>query len=725
MDKLKKKQDKAPKGTVIGGDPSGGPQGEVSSNMRLSTPTPPKSAVPRRDTRRRGGDRHKTRTREEAANLARIREQVGLDITAALDEARKNINWERRREAEKTLLGWISTYGIGTFVDDVPDGHLPEVVAAIETALATARPYQVLMPRKHGKTSYVASAAAWLLVTGQCQFLCVVGANRDAACDILANIFMLCDNDTFAQDYPEIVLPISRSNYGRRNITYQGRPCNYRKTHTFIIFPTIYFGEERAPASGVIVKAFGKNSAIRGQRHGTIRPDVVLLDDLQTKESAANPRRVKQDFDKITRDIANLSGRTKLKVLNAATVICPNDLAETLRANKAWKTTYFKAFISWPTDFIKHPRDGLWAKYFRIFDSEDAREVGNHEESLKFYEEHRAAMDAGAEVLTPSKFDPDQWEVSTVQAYLNKVHADGLAAFNAEFQMQPELGDFALRIAPKDVLKKDGGFAQFEVPPGYLHLFASTDLNLSYGLTTTITAWKADGSGALVFHEVWACHIDGKLTGPAYYKAVTAVLTEYAQRLAGFGLSIYAWAIDCSGMPFDAVTDFAKTCERVHGIRCLAMSGKSSHKINLLARNRIQAARADCVLVGDAVRLASTAARPAGREWLNWNSDLYREQVHKAILSPLGTLGSLDLYHSEGQARDDYAIQLTNEKLIKTFENSQGRTQYQWESKEPHDYLDSTAQGMALAAFCGVGAQAATSAPRRRPVVRRARIACL
>lgn len=716
-------------GTVKGRQGGGSPSREVAKGMRLTAPRPRKPDTRKGDRHRtpRHGDRHKTRTREEAANLARIREQVGLDITASLDEAREGINWNRRRSAEKTLLAWISTYGIGTFIDDVPDGHLPEVVEAIEMALKTAQPYQVLMPRKHGKTSYVAAAAAWLLVTGQSKFLCVIGANRDAACDIVANIAMLCDNDIFAQDYPEIVVPINRSNYGRRNITYNGKPCGYRRTRGMLLFPTIEYDDGPAPISGAIIKGFGKNSAIRGQRHGTQRPDVVLGDDLQTTESAKNARRVKQDYEKLTRDIANLSGRQKLKVLIAATVIAQNDLAETLRANKAWKTTFFKAFISWPTDYTKNPRNGLWAKYFRLYESEDAREVGNHDESLAFYETNREAMDAGAEVLTPSKFDPDQWEVSTVQAYMNKIHADGMSAFRAELQMEPDIGDFALKITPKEVMAKDGGFAEYEVPSGYLHLFASTDLNLSYALTTTITAYKADGSGAMVYHETFPCSIDGKLTGPAYYRAAMEVLTAYAKRLKGFGLPIYAWGIDCSGTPFEPVTDFARTCQKVHGIKCLAMSGKANSRINLLAKNRIENARAGCILVGDAVRLASSASHIAGREWLNWNSDLYREQVHKALLSPLGSLGSLDLYHTTSRSRDEFAIQVCNEKLLTKVDNSFGRTEYRWESKEPHDYLDSTAQGMALAAFCGVGAQAtsAASAPHRKKAARQVQITCL
>ena len=703
------------KGPVTAGKGAKRPAGEVARSMRLSTRTP--------DPRRRGGDRHVTRTREEAADLARIREQVGLDITAALDEARLKIDWKRRRAAEKSLLAWISTYGVGVFIDDVPDGHLPEVVAAVETALGTARPYQVLMPRKHGKTSYVAAAAAWLMVTGQCRFLCVIGANRDAACDILANIFLLTDSDRFAQDYPEICVPIARANGGRRAVTYRDRVCNFRKTSRMIRFPTVFIDGERAPASGVVCKAFGKNSAIRGQRDGTTRPDVVLLDDIQTKDSARNARRVKADYERITRDIANLSGRKKLKIMNAATVICPHDLAETLKADKAWKTTYFRAFISWPEDYVRHPNDGLWAEYFRIYESEDVREAGHHKESLAFYEAHRAEMDAGADVLTPSKFDPDQWEVSTVQAYMNKIHADGLPAFNAEFQMEPDVGDFALKIAPKDVLKKDGGFAEFSAPAGYLHIFAATDLNVSYALTTTVTAFKADGSGAVVLHERHQVQIGGKLNGRAYYRAVFAALSDYAARLADYGLPIVAWGIDAGGKPFDAATDFAKACAKVHGVRCVAMQGVPSHKLNLMPRNALQTAREECVLVGDAARMASTAKEPAGREWLRWNTDLYRENVQKALLSPLGSLGSLDLYHTAKRERDEFAVQVTNEKLLTKIENGVGRTEFKWESKDPHDYLDSTAACMALAAFFGVGTQRA--GVRRRKGPRRQRITCL
>lgn len=651
---------------------------------------------------------------------------VSNDITARLDEARKHIDWSRRREAEKSLLNWLSTYGIGVFIDDKPDGHLPEVVNAIEGALKTARPYQILMPRKHGKTSYVAGAAAYLMVTGQCKFLAVIGANREAAKDILGNIFLLTENEVFAEDYPDVVVPIVAANgASKRRITYMGKPCKFEKNATHILLPTVALPNGKvSPAAGVMIKAFGIKSAIRGQRNGTVRPDVVLIDDVQTKESAQNPRRVKEAFEKITRDIANLSGRQKLRTLIAATVICPNDLAETIKATKAWKTTWFKAFISWPTDFTKHPRDGLWSEYFRIFDSENARDLDNHQESLDYYLANREAMDEGADVLTPSKFDPSQWEASTVQAYMNKIHTDGISSFNAEFQMEPDVGDFALKIAPKDVAVKDAGFAELSVPDGYLHLFASTDLNLSYALTTTIMAYRPDGSAAMVYHETWPSSINGKLNGSAYYSEVVKKLTEYAGHLTGLGLKIDRWAIDCGGMPFNAVTDFAKNCYKNHGIKAVGMRGWAAHKLNLTPRNAIMAAREDCVLVGDAVRLASTSQSPAGREWINWNSDAYRENVHKSLLSALGSVGSLDLYHTTRRSRDDFIIQVTNEKLLTKTENHAGRTEYKWEGVDPHDYLDSTAQNMAIAAFSGIGAPK-ISRHTSRPRPRRARIACL
>lgn len=51
----------------------------------------------------------------------------------------------------------------------------------------------------------------------------------------------------------------------------------------------------------------------------------------------------------------------------------------------------------------------------------------------------------------------------------------------------------------------------------------------------------------------------------------------------------------------------------------------------------------------------------------------------------------------------DYANQFCNERLLYIKALPNGRSQYAWKSKEPHDYLDATAQAFAVAASNGLG----------------------
>lgn len=72
----------------------------------------------------------------------------------------------------------------------------------------------------------------------------------------------------------------------------------------------------------------GITSGIRGLKFHTLRPDLVLLDDLQTSEDAESPERVEKLLNILKKDVFNLSGKGKLAILQTATPIAPDDLAE-------------------------------------------------------------------------------------------------------------------------------------------------------------------------------------------------------------------------------------------------------------------------------------------------------------------------------------------------------------------------------------------------------------
>jgi len=259
----------------------------------------------------------------------------------------------------------------------------------------------------------------------------IVSSNARASGNILKDIAVpILEKDTaFAQDFPEICLPyqICNGSFRRRQL-YEGRSTELEKNASIMRFPTVFKSGIELPSSGAVVTVRGITSGIRGLKVGKLRPDIVLLDDLQTSETASNPEQVEKILELIKKDVMNLSSKGKLAVLMTSTPICPEDLCEKIEQDINWKTTKYPALIKWPKDIIEKGDDGLWAKYFKMFDAENAEDM-LHSGSLQFYKDNKDKMDEGAELFSPERFKPEDGHISGLQALLEKRHLIGDAAF--------------------------------------------------------------------------------------------------------------------------------------------------------------------------------------------------------------------------------------------------------------------------------------------------------
>lgn len=362
-------------------------------------------------------------------------------------------------------------------------------------------------------------AVTWLLSTGRRKFCVIVSNNARAATNILKDMSMpiLEKGTAFAQDFPEICLPFQLCNGSyRRKQTYRGRSTDIEKNSAVIRFPTIHFSDGTPiPSSGSVVTVRGITSGIRGLKVGRLRPDCVILDDLQSAELAQNPEQVQKVLDIIKKDIMNLSSKGKLAVLMTSTPLMPEDLCEKIENDIAWKTTKYPAIIKWPKDMEESPDDGLWARYFKMYDTELADDQ-THEGSLAYYKKNRKKMDEGAVLFAPERFKKEDGHISGLQALLEKRHTIGDVAFQAEMQMKPQKFSFKLDIKPKDVLAKSIDVPQLVVPDGYVFVAASTDLNLSYALTTTIVGFKPDMTAHVITYFFTRCYVDSKMPFAQY-----------------------------------------------------------------------------------------------------------------------------------------------------------------------------------------------------------------
>lgn len=260
-------------------------------------------------------------------------------------------------------------------IDDRPSERFIDAAKEMEFALSLTRPYNIELSRGSGKTSLAEMAVLYLLASGRRKFPVIVSNNARAAGNILKDIWRpVVEKDTaFASDYPEICLPfqICDGAYRRRQL-YRMISTDIQKNNSVIQFARLVKDDgTEFPTSGSVLTVRGITSGVRGLKIGKLRPDTVILDDLQSAESAANPEQVQKIYDIINKDILNLSSKGRLAVIMTSTPLCPEDLCERIENDPAWKTTKYPAVISWPDDWENDRDGGLWARYFKIFDQEN------------------------------------------------------------------------------------------------------------------------------------------------------------------------------------------------------------------------------------------------------------------------------------------------------------------------------------------------------------------
>ena len=627
-------------------------------------------------------------------------------IDQQLDEAFDNIDWKRRNKAEKSIGDWVNTYCLGLLLDDSPPPKGIEVLRQMHEATTSHNNYLICMSRGSGKSSYVECITLNALATGIQKYVAIISNNARAATGLLNDIWRaITEPDTpFAQDYPSLCLPfqVCKGSYRRRQL-YKGMSTELQRNAGNIVFARLKDDEGNdLPTSGSIVTVRGISSGLRGMKHGTLRPSLVLLDDLQTSETAENPEQVEKLMTLIKKDVMNLGGKERLSILQTATPICPDDLVEKLKNDIGWKTTIFKAIEKYPSEYKK--KDGLWTQYFKLYDAEQITGSGHHE-SLEFYKQHRAQMDEGAQVFNPYRFSTKDGHASAIQKLLEIEHTIGNSAFQSEYQMSPVKHSYSIDISPSKVIQKIAAEKMLESPDGYVFVAGAIDLNTSYAATALLMAFKPDTTSQVIWHDTFDMNIDQKLPDIAYNAAVHEKLSYICQQLKSFGVKIDGLAIDAGGRNWNAVCNFCKVSARSIGLPMCAFAGRSASMFNPFVRSRLRDAIGKTVLCGDAQEHVKSGA---GNKYVFFDADFYKESAQKALLCPSGAAGSCNLYYGDKDEHRDFAIQVCNEKLI-SIQHKAGRDIYSWKSMEPHDYLDCMSMCYAVAASQGLSGQLGTN----------------
>lgn len=685
--------------------------------------------------------------------MSRARSAAGRDIGAVPAIA----NVRRRSRCRTSLRLFCETYNPQAFALGWSADHL-EAIARIEEAATLGALYAFAMPRGAGKTTICRMAALWALSYAHRRYVFVVGANAAKAEDTLdaikTYVRFLPD---YAADFPEVSFPAQALGGIAHRAAGQlagGAPTMIEWGKDRVILPTVAVPanwpkswprrlDGMAPTSGAAISTSGlTGDGIRGSlltltTGEPIRPDLVLLDDPQTPESARSPSQNVTREKLVSADVLGMAGPGKtISAVMPCTVIEAGDFVDRILDRERyplWRGTRSKMLRSMPSSMA------AWDRYWEVYRRCAQQEPPTLAEANAYYQAHRDELDAGAEASWQARHAAD--EVSAVQHAMHLYYRSP-RAFAAEYQNEPEVSG----PAAGDVhdLQADEVAARLDrLPRGLVGLDAT---RLTAGIDVqgrilfwVVVSWTEGFGGRVVDYGSWPRQ------SRAYYSASDAS-PSLADQFPDMGLDGRLYAA-LSRLTEDLL---GRSWPRLEGgdpvavERCLvdANWGESTQAVYQFCRTSPRAA----VLLPSHGRGIGASALPMrdwpprpgerrGRDWLipragqgrgrhvTYDANSWKSFVAGRLLAPAGSPGALWLPGDRPHDHQLLADHLSAECPVPT--HGRGRTVHEWrlrpDRRENH-WLDclvlaavaASVQGLAWspAGDAGQAVEAAAAAPR-------------
>lgn len=456
------------------------------------------------------------RLKERAAVADKRAEESDLKIADVADPARR-----AEREADDRL--WLKSYCPDVFKNPFTP-HQERIIETAGQVLRYGTQKCYAAPRGDGKSSIIKYLALKYALCRQVRFPLIVSATSSKSAKTLNSLKQrMASATTFndrkrqftplndlGADYP---LECSIARYVNpwpsraRNVAANGR----KRIHVqwggdMIILPT---WEDEEPLGPILLALGITSDEMQGCNVYDQRPDFVMLDDLDSRDSLAAEDgviagKIEEAVDKT---VAGLGGQSSRLGQYMLCTITSRDAAAYKYSDPAqkpsWSGERIAAIQAWPE------RKDLWQSYIELRQwgkgtlGDDKRAVDVYgRKAHQFYEEHREAMDEGAVLSNPYNYSQDvlpdgsPMQLSALQRCYDFIADNNLAAFLTEYQNDPPEDDGASEsgITPRLVQTQTSGLEQGEIPEGCVTLVQGVDVG-KWWLHWVVRAFRADGTG--------------------------------------------------------------------------------------------------------------------------------------------------------------------------------------------------------------------------------------
>lgn len=569
----------------------------------------------------------------------------------------------RRAKYEGDDCRWLSYYLAPRFARWTPMRR--QIVEDVRGTIADGGYRAIAATRGEGKSSIVEGLALKTLLTGEIDFVLILGATGPMAERLLNNcVAYLETKPRLLEDYPEVVYPIR---------ALGGVPQNARTQHVDgqrlrmqWAGPVRKFAEVPGSRSaGAILAAAGMDAAIRGYNVEGRRPKLVIVDDPDTRESTRpHSAQTEQKLEVIENDVAGLGDDERpaavVALCNIPSRTSVGYILTDRQQKPSWRGRRYPLVVQWPE------RDDLWESYVARRNSEmSASGLGTARETDDWYLSQRALMDRGGKVSNPDRYrkaladDNRPYEVSAIQAVYNCVADRGWHYVLAELQLEPpedERHDDT-QLSAASILGRAVGLRRSEIPADAAKITIGLDAG-KYFLHWVAVAWQRDGTSQIVDYDTFQVvgvkaetdrGLDLAIAEAVYHWGRAHVLQPIGGRIAD------KTACDLGYRPDGMVAGMRQLGSgRVTGCR------GTGDDLTPAGERQIWRESTGKVRVGENWQIGYR--RRYGGHWLLIDSDHWKQWIRDRLATTPGQRGAMTLFQEPGHSHQAFAEHLENEQ---------------------------------------------------------------
>ena len=409
---------------------------------------------------------------------------------------------ERRKRASENNLLFAETYFAPTFyLDWAP--YQREMMDRFQAVILDGGKEAHAVRRGGLKSTCARVSTIWAVVNGHRRFPVLTGATDDKATEHRQNFFdMLVSSPTLLEDYPELLPLLLKWKQPKKSFRLDGQilTLSHKDDRGRIVFPDI----PSAASCQAHIAPYSINStdvsglAFVNKAGVTVRPDLIVYDDVQTPQTAKSPSQTDTLETRITKTFGGLAGLgQQMAQIMVCTVREHDDLTMRFINRKRHADWYGKRYPS----LIKLPkRMDLWDQYAALL-GQGATPAEGKALAQAFYLRHQDAMEIDAVVAW--ELDKQSDEITALQSLMT-IRALDPEFFAKEIQQegQAPANSTSVKLDSQSLLQRVSNMERGQVSDlaSYLTCYIDSSDQVLWWM---VCAWAKDFSGWVVDYGTW------------------------------------------------------------------------------------------------------------------------------------------------------------------------------------------------------------------------------